>query len=305
MKSSIRSRIFGGILKMSNLKKSFTLPPEEILENAKKANEKIVFKLPTDKNFIYSDVVINEKHHCLKMQKKEQPAKKALLFFFGGGFINGCTSKAINSAKSYGESSGRDVWLPYFPLCTEYCITETYAMVYATYKEMLKDYEPQNIALIGFSSGGALALGLCCHINALKEENVSLPGLVIAVSPGSVPYTEEEKQKMEELNPLDVMMDKKFMCEVIKDIMTKGQNVPDYMVHTVLGDYSNFPMTHIYYATHEILYAEAEQFEKAFKKYNVKYEMHIKEGMFHCYPSIPLYPEGKEAIEQITGYLSE
>lgn len=187
-------------------------------------------------------------------------------------------------------------------------------MVFETYKTMLKVYDPKNIALVGFSSGGAIALGLCCHINYVNAHpttpetetpgTIPMPGLIIASSPGSVPYTEEEKKKMEELNPLDVMLDQHFMVNVIKGIMVKDQEVPDYMVHTVLGDFTNLPMTHVYYATHEILYAEAEYFENAFKKYNVPYEMHIKEGMFHCYPSFTFYPEGREAEDQMIGYLS-
>ncbi|OUM67996.1 hypothetical protein PIROE2DRAFT_58391 [Piromyces sp. E2] len=303
---SIRSKLLVGAFKLVGIKKMFTKEEEELIKEVRKSNEKCIFKVPTDTDCVYSDVVIQDVHHCLRMQRGEVPAKKAILFFFGGGFIRGCGDGVVKSAKKYGERSGRDVWLPYYPLCIDHCITETYDMIYHTYKEMLKVYEPQNIALVGFSSGGAIALGLCSHINARKEENVSMPGLIIAVSPGSIPYSEEEKQKMEELNPLDVMLDKHFMVDVIKGIMVKdNKEVPDYMVHTVLGDYSNFPMTHIYYATHEILYAEAEHFEKAFKKYNSKYEMHIKEGMFHCYPSFTFYPEGREAEDQIIGYLSE
>ncbi|KAL6621111.1 alpha/beta-hydrolase [Neocallimastix californiae] len=286
-------------------KSMFAKPAEELLETVKKENEKCNFKIPNDKSFHYFDVPVLEEYHCLRMQKEEKPTKKAILFFFGGGFIRGCNDGVVKSAKKYGERSGRDVWLPYYPLCTDHCVKDSYGMIFETYKIMLKEYEPQNIALVGFSSGGAIAIGLCCHINAVKEkEDVPMPGLIIACSPGSVPYSEEEKKKMEELNPLDVMLDQNFMVNVIKGIMVKDQEVPDYMVHTVLGDYTNFPMTHIYYATHEILYAEAEFFEKAFKKYNVKYEMHIKEGMFHCYPSFTFYPEGKEAEDQMIEYLS-
>ncbi|ORX86541.1 alpha/beta-hydrolase [Anaeromyces robustus] len=306
MSNSIRSRLLGGIFKLSGYKKVFAKPEEELLESFRKENEKCVFKLPTDKNAIYSDVVINEEkdHHCLRMQKEEKPSEKAVLFLCGGGFVRGINDHAVKSARNYGEKSGRDVWLPYYPLCIDNCVTETYTMVYQTYKEMLKIYKPENIAFLGFSSGGAMAIGLCCHINALKEPNVSMPNLIIAVSPGSIPYYEEEKKKMEELNDLDVMLDKNFMVDTVKKIMVKDQDVPDYLVHTILGDFTNFPMTHIYYATHEILYAEAEYFEKAFKKYNVQYQMHIREGLFHCYPSITFYPEGREAEEEIIGYLS-
>jgi len=302
VKESVKLRLFKRLCRIIHFKDMFKLPEEKLLPRVIKANKGLAFKIPNDNQFIYNDVVIMEKHHCLRMQKEKTPSNKALLYLFGGGFIRGCGKSAVEHAKGLGERSGRDIWLPYYPLCTDYCITETYAMVYQTYKEMLKVYSPENIAIAGFSAGGALALGLGCHINAQKE-NIPMPGVILASSPGSVPSSEEEINKMRELNPLDVMLDEYFITVTLKKVMTKGQTVPDYMIHTSLGDFSNFPKTHVCFASHECLYAMAENIEKALQKYHVDYEMHIKEGAFHCYHNMTFYPEGKEGSAELDSYL--
>ena len=55
------------------------------------------------------------------------------------------------------RETGCDVWFPFYPLCTEHCITETYDRVYACYRRMIGLYGGGNVSTCGFSSGGALA----------------------------------------------------------------------------------------------------------------------------------------------------
>jgi len=302
VKQSVRAKLFCTTCKLMRIKKMFTCSPEELVAKSKKENANKTFQIPSDNDFIYSDIMIMKKYHCVRMQKEKQPAEKAILYFYGGGFLQTCDNGDLKNAKGYGQRSGRDVWLPHYPLCTDYSVTEVYAMVYETYKEMIKVYKPENIAIIGFSSGGSLAIGFCCHINALKE-NIPMPGLVIVGSPGSVPTTEEEKKKLEELNKIDCMVDKNFVLNIIPTVLKNGQEVPDYMIYNTLGDFTNFPKIHIYYATHEVLYALSDSFEKVFKKYNVDYEIHTKEGLFHAYPLITFIPEAKATEAEIDGYL--
>ena len=38
------------------------------------------------------------------------------------------------------RETGCDVWFPFYPLCMEHCITETYAMVYECYRKMITLY---------------------------------------------------------------------------------------------------------------------------------------------------------------------
>ncbi len=90
-----------------------------------------------------------------------------------------------------------DVWFPCYPLCTEHCITETYAMAYECYRQMTEIYGG-NISTCGFSSGGALALGIAAHNSALGAP-LPQPRHIIAVSPGEVMWNDEETARMQAL----------------------------------------------------------------------------------------------------------
>lgn len=109
--------------------------------------------------------------------------------------------------------TGCDVWFPFYPLCMERCITETYAMVYECYRKMITLYGGGNVSTCGFSSGGALALGIAAHNNA-QPEPLPQPRHIVAVSPGEVPWNDAEKARMQALNERDVSIDYAFMVTV-------------------------------------------------------------------------------------------
>ena len=79
----------------------------------------------------------------------------------------------------------------------------------------------------------------------------------------------------------------------------------DHILRKIDGaiDFTDFPMPHFYYGSDKVLYAEAEYFAKAYEKYGAEYEMHIGEGMFHCYPMMPFFPEAKAAYNEIIDIL--
>ena len=104
------------------------------------------------------------------------------------------------------RETGCDVWFPFYPLCMEHCITETYAMVYECYRKMIALYGGGNVSTCGFSSGGALALGIAAHNNA-QPEPLPQPRHIVAVSPGEVPWNDAEKARMQALNERDVSID--------------------------------------------------------------------------------------------------
>ena len=92
---------------------------------------------------------------------------------------------------------------------------------------MITLYGGGNVSTCGFSSGGALALGIAAHNNA-QPEPLPQPRHIVVVSPGEVPWNDAEKARMQALNERDVSIDYAFMVTV-KKIMRHGcENVPDY-----------------------------------------------------------------------------
>ena len=299
---SIRFKIAKVAVKLMGMKKLFALPQDELLKKVEKMNETRGFRMTSRRGFGYEDRLINGSH-CLKIRTGDAPSQCALLFLFGGGYILGPDDGDVKLAERMGAKSGRDIWFPYYPLCTRQSVKCAFDAVYAVYREMLREYAPENIAILGFSSGGALAIGVGLHNNA-QPKPLPMPGLLIASSPGCVPMSEAEKQKMSALNKKDFIVDAGFMTTV-RNLMEHGEDVPAYMLAGTAGDFSNFPMTHFYYGGDEVLSVEAEYFAEAFEKYGAPCQIHIAPGMCHCWPSFSFYPEGKKAQREIIDLLRD
>ena len=299
---SIFAALLRGVYKLSGAKKSFSLPEDELLREIEKQNRHRGVFTPTDKKAHYETVDVNG-FPCLIVRMNEKPARRAVLYFFGGGMVIGPDRGDLPVMRKLARDSGCDVWFPFYPLCTEHCITETYAMAYECYRRMIGVYDSGNVSTCGFSSGGALALGIAAHNNALGRP-IPQPKHIIAVSPGEVPWNDEEKARMRALNDKDVAIDCAFM-EKVEKIMRHGEkNVPDYMISGSRGDFSGVGDISFFYSSDEVLYGALPDFESACLRAEVSYTVHARAGMVHCYCMLPCFREAKEDFAKITAILS-
>ena len=86
--------------------------------------------------------------------------------------------------------------------------------------------ERGRVSTCGFSSGGALALGIAAH-NNVQEHPLPQPRHIVAVSPGEVPWNDAEKARMQALSKKDVAIDYAFMVTVEKFMRHGCKHVPD------------------------------------------------------------------------------
>lgn len=300
---SIRYQIAKRLVRLTGMKKLFQLSQDELLKKAEQMNRKRQFHVPTDAKARYGERRI-QGHPCLVMETQPQKSDRALLFLFGGGMLLGADNGDVNAARDIGRRSGRDVWLPYYPLCTGHSMLEATQMVYETYRQMLLEYKAENVAVLGFSSGAGLALDLITYIN-LQDNELPMPGRMVLSSPGTCPADETEFADMEALNSRDVLLDAAYM-KTAGVLMAHGDpDVPRELIHITQGNFSGAPMTHFYYGGDEVLSACAKSFAAAYDRAGAPYTMHIEPGMCHCYPMLSWFPEGKRAYEEIVGLLSQ
>ncbi len=124
--------------------------------------------MPTDRKAQYETISVNG-FPCLIVRKNTTPSKRAILYFFGGGMVIGPDKGDLPVMRKLCRETGCDVWFPFYPLCMEHCIIETYEMVYECYRRMIELYGGGNVSTCGLSSGGALALGIAAHNNAHEK----------------------------------------------------------------------------------------------------------------------------------------
>lgn len=301
---SFRLMLVRLLLKAMGVKKFARVPEEVFLKRLKATNKNRGFFLPDDGKAYYADQLIQEKWHCLRIQRREQPSERAILFFFGGGMLMNADKGDVASARRLSERTGCDVWFPFYPLCLEHDIEENIKMAFECYREMLKVYGPGNVSTSGCSSGGMLSLAVGLYNNSL-EEKCPMPRQIVPISPGEVPVDEAERARMEAINPRDVMVDIAFMTRVEKFLRQGRTDIPEWMIHPTLGNYEGFPKVTFFYSEDEILYGAMPCFTAALKRYGVPFEVISRPGLPHCYPVMPFIPEAKEDFARLCEILSQ
>lgn len=285
----------------ANLRKSLIGTREEVLAKAAKMNAKNRhFIMPTDNKAHYTDHLIQGQYHCIEVDIEKKRRDKAILFVFGGGMILGSDKGDVGLSRKIAETTNADVWFPYYPLCHEHDMLENVQMIFECYEKMLTFYKPENIVFLGFSSGGALILDLITYINERNDSgsNIPMPGMLIPISPGSVPVTEAEKSAIKALDKRDIMIPAAYMYTA-RDIMCHGRQIPEKYLATAHGDFRGAPMTHFYYGSAETLYAFAPSYAESFRKAGAKCMIHVGKGMHHCFALQYFIPGCKPAFDEV------
>ena len=300
---SVKYEILKRLVRMAGIKKQWlSKTTEELLENRRRSNAKNRIPELRDADFDISRIEVMG-FPVLKLTHKKR-AERANLFLIGGGMVSAPRPGSVKKALRFAKETGLDLFVPYYPLCTDYPLTKAYEMIHETYKVMLDSYSAGHISVLGTSSGGNLALGMVPYIND-GHDDTPMPGYIMAISPGTCVSTDEEWQRMLELDKKDVAIPAQYMKSAV-EIMRHGDNsVPDYMIWLQKGDFTGCPRVTFIYGSDETLYACAPSFEAAMKRCGVPYEMIVGEGMFHCYPVFPICKEGKEGWELMVKLMKE
>lgn len=262
--------------------------------------------MPTDNKAHYTDHLIQGQYHCIEVDVEKKRRDKAILFVFGGGMILGSDKGDVGLSRKIAETTNSDVWFPYYPLCHEHDILENVRMIFECYEKMLTFYKPENIVFLGFSSGGALILDLITYINELNDNgrNIPMPGMLIPISPGSVPVTDAEKTAIKALDKRDIMIPAAYMYTA-REIMCHGKEIPEKYLATAHGDFRGAPTTHFYYGSAETLYAFAPSYAESYRKAGAKCVIHVGKGMHHCYALQYFIPGCKPAFNEVMELINE
>lgn len=233
----------------------------------------------------------------------KEKSNRVGIYLVGGGMLKYPKPNQAKEIVKLAKDCDMDMLLPYYPiLFTGATLPDAYQMVYELYKETLKEYEPENICLMGGSSGGNLALGLVSYINA-RSEGLPLPGRIYAGSPGTLLLTDAEKRLAQKQEKTDVIMSLSAL-ENIWEGMTGGKEVPDYMKYLQLGDYTGLREAYLSFGEDELFLAGANSIRKRLEEYGVHVTVEIGEGLYHSYAMLPLVREAEAGYQNFVGYIS-
>ena len=274
---------------------------EEFVQVFHRLQAKFKFRLPQKKGYEFRDEIIDG-CHCIVGHKSGSHTKRALLYLVGGANRRYQIPK-VSTMVRYIDKTDRDLWIPLYPLYPDHDLLDEVEMVCHTYSRMLQDYQANDIAWLGFSSGADNLLASGRHIIKNGSE-LPMPGLIIAVSCNNILISEESFERMKEIEKRDIMMSADSV-KAWSDYYNHDGTLPSYLLGcAATDDYTGFPKIIMYFGGDEIFAAEAPDYEKAFDRCGVNdYTIHVEPGLFHSYPFFTFLKEGKQGENEIIEHL--
>ena len=125
---SLKYEVLKRLVKASGLKKRWvSQTTEELLEGRRRQNAKN--RIPELKGDAFTISRIDVMGFPVLKLIHKQGADHANLFLIGGGMITAPRPGSVKKALRFAKETGLDLFVPYYPLCTEYPITKAYEMM--------------------------------------------------------------------------------------------------------------------------------------------------------------------------------
>lgn len=228
---------------------------------------------------------------------KDERRQGVILYLHGGGYACG----DLEYAKGYGSTlavrCGIRVFSSAYRLAPESPFPAALEDALESYRYLLKKgYDPRQIALCGESAGGGLIYALCLK---LKEENLPLPGGLIAMSPWTdLTSSGESYETNREADPNMTVEQLQFYTRCY----TTDPKNP--LASPLFGSLEGLPPSLIFVGGDEIMLSDAADMHKNLLDAGCKSKLVVAPERWHAYVLYEL-AENEEDYDTINHFLSQ
>ena len=224
------------------------------------------------------------------------PAAGRILYLHGGAYVFEITSYHWALIAELAERLDTRMTVPIYPIAPEHDFHAMFGMVRAVYDAMLDETPAENIAFVGDSAGGNMAVVLTMMA---AKAGLPTPGRHVLISPGldmslSNPQTHEAARR-------DPWLGIEGGLEAIR-LYAGGFDRTDWRISPVFGDLSLLPRTLMLVGSRDMLTPDSLVFAEKARAQGAHVEVLHEQGMIHVWPLIDM-PEARRARDRIVAFL--
>ena len=224
---------------------------------------------------------------------------QVILSLHGGAYFLNYGNPHRNFVARIGRSTKMRVLIPDFRLSPEHSFPAALQDVTVAYQWLLKQgYSPMDIAVVGESSGGGLALATLLK---LRDADIPFPAAVVCICPWA--DLTSSGASMESKKKVDFINNPEHMKTTAK-LYAGDQDLKDPYISPLLADLKDFPPLLIQAAARDVLLDDATRLAEQARKVNVDVLLEVWEEMIHVFQlSAGFVPEARKAVENIALFL--
>ena len=223
---------------------------------------------------------------------------RCILYFHGGGYVVGTAPLYRDFTWRIGSAAHASVLYFDYRLAPEHPFPAAVEDATKVYRWLAGRIDPAQIAFVGDSAGGGLALATA---HKLRDEGDKLPSAVVAISPWTdLALTGPSLQSNAVADP---MMNVKRLPKIANQYLAGADPRHPY-ASPLYGDASGLPPALIHVGSDEILRDDAVRMADKLRAARGDVVIEVWPRMphaWHLYARI--LPEGRDAIQQIGAYL--
>ncbi|MEM7115509.1 MAG: alpha/beta hydrolase [Chloroflexota bacterium] len=252
--------------------------------------------LPTD---AYMETITAVSVPGLLIAAADARDERVILYLHGGLYVLGSSNTHRDFAYRLSQAAQARVLVIDYRLAPEHPFPAALEDTLTAYRWLLENgIEPQNIAFVGDSSGGGLALSA---LVALRDAGDPLPKTAVCLCPWvDLTLTEDSLQTNSDSDPLLSVARLQRFANLYLD--EADPQTP--LASPLYAELTNLPSLLIHTGTADLLHSDAQRLDAKAKAANLDVTFTAWEEMIHVWHAFAAFlPEAQEALTEVGTFL--
>lgn len=223
-----------------------------------------------------------------------------VVYLHGGAYMSNANPPNWGLVAQLVEMLGGTIIAPDYPLAPEHPAPAALNFTRALYEELLttRGIVPENLALLGDSAGGALALALCQQLTA---EGYPQPCHLALLWPWlDLTFSDPLTAVVE---PSDVLLTVAGLRAAARHYAGPAANLAAPRLSPLFGPVAGLPEMSVFVGTRDLLLPDSRRLRDKATAAGLPLHYHEYEGMPHGWMLLPFLPETKAALAQLVAHL--
>ena len=221
---------------------------------------------------------------------RRQPDRAAMLYLHGGGFVYGSANAYRHLVGQIAARAGVSAFVADYRLAPEHPFPAAIDDARAAYRVLATQYGAENVAVVGDSAGGGLALSLLQEVPGVRCGVLLSPWTDLALTGTSV-----------DANAADDPFLSRVALEAGAREYLGAHDRRDPHASPLYAPTGETPPIQVHVGTAEVLLDDSLRLVS-----NERIQVHVWEGMLHVFPSsIGLFEAAQSSHELIATFLRE